>query len=48
MDLISDMEKRPVATQLRYSILNYIMSADFNPSKIIKMTDLEKLNLDKF
>lgn len=33
-DLSSDLENRPVAKQMLYSLLNYMKSSDFNPSEI--------------
>lgn len=45
IDLTTNLEKRTVARQLRYSLLNYMESTDFNPSNKIKMDDLEKVRL---
>ena len=35
LDILSELGKRPVARQLRYSILKYMQSEDFNPKKEI-------------
>ena len=32
-DILSDLDERPVARQLKYSILNYMNSPEFNPSE---------------
>ncbi|WP_417444501.1 sugar-binding domain-containing protein [Joostella sp.] len=45
IDLISDIENRPVARQLRYSLLKYMESESFNPSKEIEFKDLEDIKL---
>ncbi|MCM5664060.1 sugar-binding domain-containing protein [Galbibacter mesophilus] len=45
MDLISDMENRPVARQLRHSLLEYMESKDFNPSEEIDLEKLKRLRL---
>lgn len=47
IDITNDLENRPVARQLRYSLLNYMESDSFKPSKIIEFKDLNKLKLDK-
>ncbi|WP_299664594.1 sugar-binding domain-containing protein [uncultured Polaribacter sp.] len=45
IDLISNLEKRPVAKQLRYSLLEYMVSDEFAPLKSLKAKDLENINL---
>ncbi len=47
MDLISKLDERPVARQLRHSLLEYMSSDSFNPSKTITIDDLKKIQLDK-
>ena len=42
-DLDKDLDKRPGARQFRHSILQYMASADFNPSQELTVEDLEKL-----
>ncbi len=36
IDLLTDSDKRPEATQLRYSLISYMNSAAFKPSTIVK------------
>lgn len=43
IDLHSDLEKRPVARQLRKSLLDYMTSKSFDPKQIIKKEDLNGL-----
>ena len=45
-DLISDLDTRPVARQLRNSILKYMDSDKFNPNVSISGSDLLKLQYD--
>lgn len=33
-DILSDLDERPVARQLKYSILNYMKSSEFNPVEV--------------
>ncbi len=33
-DIVSDLVERPVARQLKHSILNYMRSSDFNPTEV--------------
>jgi hypothetical protein len=40
IDLVNDIENRPVARQLKSSLLKYMESTAFNPSGSIKMDDL--------
>jgi hypothetical protein len=47
IDIKNDLENRPVARQLRYSLLSYMESDSFSPSKTIDFKDLVKLKLDK-
>ena len=42
MDIQHDLEKRPVAAQLKYSLLQYMEGNKFNP-----VTNLNKNNLKK-
>lgn len=43
MDISSDLEKRPAARQLRYSLLQYASSKKFAPAKILDEKDLRGL-----
>ncbi|TSA37626.1 MAG: glycoside hydrolase family 2 [Porphyromonadaceae bacterium] len=43
IDLHSSLESRPVARQLKYSLLKYMNSADFNPSSSIKAEEILSL-----
>ncbi|MCX6226273.1 MAG: hypothetical protein NTV01_16250 [Bacteroidia bacterium] len=43
IDLHSGLESRPVAKQLKYSLLNYMNSADFNPLFSIKSEEILSL-----
>lgn len=43
IDLHSDLEKRPVARQLRYSLLNYMNSSAFNPNINISLDAVQNL-----
>lgn len=43
MDVISNLEQRPQAKQLRYSLLRYMNGADFNPSWTMSAEELKKL-----
>jgi hypothetical protein len=43
MDLISDLKNRPVARQLRHSLLEYMKGDAFNPSKTVKIENLKKM-----
>ncbi|PQJ79611.1 sugar-binding domain-containing protein [Polaribacter porphyrae] len=47
IDLISDLDKRPVAKQLRYSLLEYMSSDEFAPKKSIDNKDLENIKMNK-
>ena len=47
MDLTSKLEERPVARQLRYSLLQYMSGSSFNPTNAITIEDLKKLKADK-
>ncbi|WP_308991303.1 sugar-binding domain-containing protein [Mariniflexile litorale] len=42
IDLISNIIDRPVAKQLRHSLLGYMVSDKFNPSQIIEIEDLKR------
>jgi hypothetical protein len=43
MDVTSNLDKRPVAKQLQYSILKYMNSSSFKPVHAIKSEDLNRL-----
>ncbi|MDC6405023.1 MULTISPECIES: sugar-binding domain-containing protein [Maribacter] len=45
IDLSSNLKNRPVARQLRKSLLNYMESDSFNPSKTMELSDLDKLKI---
>lgn len=47
IDLTSDLDKRPVARQMRHSLLNYMASDSFNPLKTITIEKLKKIKLNK-
>ena len=42
-DISASLESRPVARQLRYSIFNYLKSADFNPANELTVNQLDEL-----
>ena len=42
-DISASLESRPVARQLRYSISNYLKSADFNPANELTVNQLDEL-----
>jgi hypothetical protein len=46
IDLMKNLPERPVARQLRSSVLEYMQSDAFNPSNEIKMEDLKPLQLE--
>jgi hypothetical protein len=43
MDLDSDPANRPVARQLRYSILNYMQSKEFKPQYRVELPILQDI-----
>lgn len=43
MDLSSDLDTRVAARQLRYSVLNYMQSADFAPTQTVDPAALQEL-----
>ncbi|MBN2166133.1 MAG: beta-glucuronidase [Marinilabiliaceae bacterium] len=43
IDLLSDIELRPVARQLRKSILNYMISDEFNPKQKVSIDIIKEL-----
>ncbi len=43
IDVISDLENRPVAKQLQYSLLSYMNGAEFKPVHEFKTDELDKL-----
>lgn len=45
MDLFSDLKNRPTARQLRHSLLRYMESDAFAPSKSVNLEDLQKIQL---
>jgi len=45
MDLFSDLKNRPAARQLRHSLLQYMESDAFAPSKSVSIEDLKKMRL---
>ena len=42
-DISASLESRPVARQLRYSIFNYLESANFNPANELTVSQLDEL-----
>jgi hypothetical protein len=42
MDLFDDIDNRIVARQLRYSLLNYMNSDEFNPENQVELSDLTR------
>lgn len=44
IDLLNDLDNRPVARQLRSSLLQYMESEAFNPSGSVRMSDLNFLD----
>jgi len=42
MDLVTDLDERPQAKQLRYSLLKYMESGRFSPKGTMKLQQLEK------
>ena len=46
IDLTTNLNKRPVARQLRHSVLEYMTSNTFNPSNTITVEDLKSLKLE--
>jgi Glycosyl hydrolases family 2, sugar binding domain/Glycosyl hydrolases family 2 len=47
IDITTDLEKRPQAKQLKYSLLKYMNSAEFKPEALVSKEQLQKLFLDK-
>lgn len=47
IDLITDLKERPVARQLRHSVLEYMSSDAFSPSKTVTIEDLKAIKIDK-
>jgi hypothetical protein len=47
MDIINDLDKRPVARQLQYSLLKYMQSEEFSPSVNIGLDLIKSIFLDK-
>jgi hypothetical protein len=43
MDIVSNLDKRPQAKQLRYSLLKYMNGNNFNPSYEFQVNDLKNL-----
>ncbi|MDO3695243.1 glycoside hydrolase family 2 [Wenyingzhuangia sp. chi5] len=46
IDLTSNLNDRPVARQLRFSLIQYMKSKDFNPTKTITNQDLNNLEIN--
>ncbi|MBQ4914192.1 glycoside hydrolase family 2 [Maribacter sp. MMG018] len=47
IDITNDLENRPVARQLRHSLIQYMESGSFDPVGTIQIDDLYKLKLQK-
>jgi Glycosyl hydrolases family 2, sugar binding domain/Glycosyl hydrolases family 2 len=47
IDIMTDLEKRPQARQLKYSLLKYMNSAEFKPEALVSKEQLQKLFQDK-
>ncbi|MBD0834813.1 sugar-binding domain-containing protein [Aestuariibaculum suncheonense] len=47
IDLTSNLNERPVARQLRYSLLEYMNDDAFSPDKEIKIEDLNRIKLNE-
>lgn len=47
IDLNSNLNERPVARQLRHSLLKYMASDAFTPSKTVTIQELKSIELDK-
>ncbi|MFD2725176.1 sugar-binding domain-containing protein [Hyunsoonleella rubra] len=47
IDLMSNLDERPVARQLRHSLLKYMDSEAFSPSESVTIEDLKGIKLDK-
>jgi hypothetical protein len=43
MDISNDLENRPVASQLRYSLLSYMSSDQFEPDVAVDIDDIHRL-----
>ncbi|WP_372755740.1 sugar-binding domain-containing protein [Mariniflexile sp.] len=46
VDITTNLNKRPVARQLRHSLLNYMTGDKFNPSENLDMKDLEGIMIE--
>ncbi len=44
MDLQSDLDKRPVARQLRSSLLKYMATDSFDPTEMLNQEDLKNIS----
>lgn len=47
IDIATDLKSRPVARQLRYSLLEYMETDAFDPKKSIHIEDLKKMQMEK-
>lgn len=47
IDLTTDLENRPAARQLKYSLLKYMESSDFNPKTSIDINALKELQTNE-
>jgi len=45
MDLFSDLNNRPIARQLRHSLLQYMESEAFASTKSVSIEDLKKMRI---
>ena len=43
IDLNRDLERRPVAGQMLYSLKEYVSSRDFDPKQIVEIQSLKKV-----
>ena len=46
IDLMNDLENRPVAKQLKFSLIEYMKSNDFSPESTIDKTSLDSLKVN--
>ncbi len=47
MDLMTDIDNRPVAKQLLYSLTEYMKSPEFNPSENMNLNEIKSLTLER-
>ena len=43
MDITNRLDRRPVARQLRYSLLRYLQSPDFQPTNVVSLETIRHL-----